>query len=118
MPYSKVLEIESEVKVLSAIYEPNTRNHRLCAPNKFYEALALGKPQIVCRGTGIDKIVEENDIGMVIDYDANQFYEALRKLVADDEKRAQMGARARKLYEEKYDWAIMKRVLLEAYDVL
>ena len=40
IPYAKVLEIESKAKVLSAIYEPTIRNHRLCAPNKFYEAIA------------------------------------------------------------------------------
>lgn len=68
LPYSKVLSLEARARVLSAIYEPTIRNHRLCAPNKFYEALALGKPLIVCKGTGIDRIVEENGIGCVIDY--------------------------------------------------
>ena len=113
--YSDVLKVESESRVLSAIYEPTIRNHRLCAPNKFYEALALGKPLIVCRGTGIDKVVEENDIGAVIDYDAHSFYEALRRLLSDDKVRAEMGERARALYEEKYRWSQMKGVLLSLY---
>ena len=115
IPYSRVLELESYARVLSAIYEPTIRNHRLCAPNKFYEALALGKPIIVCRGTGIDKIVEDNDIGCVIDYDAKQFYEALRKLKTNDELRKHMGIRARKLYDEKYSWSIMKSRLLNSW---
>lgn len=34
--YEQVLTIENESKVISAIYEPTIRNHRLCAPNKFY----------------------------------------------------------------------------------
>lgn len=116
LPYSRVLSLAAHARVLSAIYKPNIRNHRLCAPNKFYEALALGKPLIVCKGTGIDKIVEENNIGCVIDYDANQFYDALRKLSSDDELRRQMGLRARKLYDEKYNWNIMKNALLETYN--
>lgn len=116
LPYSRVLSLASHARVLSAIYEPNIRNHRLCAPNKFYEALALGKSIIVCKGTGIDKIVEENNIGFVIDYDANQFYDALRKLSLDHELRRQMGVRARKLYDEKYNWNIMKSILLETYN--
>ncbi len=118
LPYSRVLSLSAHARVLSAIYEPNIRNHRLCAPNKFYESLALGKPIIVCRGTGIDKIVEENNIGCVIDYDAKQFYDALRTLVVNDEMRNQMGIRARNLYDEKYNWNIMKSILLEMYNSL
>lgn len=115
IPYSKVLELEAQTKVLAAIYEPTIRNHRLCAPNKFYEALALGKPVIVCKGTGIDKIVESNNIGICIDYDAEQFYAALRRLIASPDERREMGIRARKLYDEKYSWEKMKKVLSEFY---
>ena len=113
--YSEVIKIETEAKVLSAIYEPTIRNHRLCAPNKFYEALALGKPLIVCRGTGIDKVVEQNDIGRVINYDADEFYSALRALTADDTLRSEMGIRARALYEEHYRWSRMKDRLIKLY---
>ncbi|MBO7214722.1 MAG: glycosyltransferase family 4 protein [Clostridia bacterium] len=117
LSYSQVLSLEARSRVLAAIYEPTVRNHRLCAPNKFYEALALGKPVIVCKGTGIDKIVEENDIGCVINYDAGEFYFAVRKL-CNSENYQQMGVRARKLYVEKYDWKIMKGILVSAYGEL
>lgn len=114
--YKDCLENESRSICLSAIYDPrNNRNHRLCAPNKFYESLALGKPIIVCSGTGIDKIVKENDIGIVIDYDVKQFYNAIRYLKANPSKCKKMGERARKLYEEKYNWGIMSSILLNAY---
>lgn len=115
VPYSKVIELESKSKVLSAIYEPTIRNHRLCAPNKFYEALALSKPVIVCKGTGIDKIVEKYGIGMVIGYDVEQFYEALNTLISDEEMRINMGQKARELYDCNYRWAIMKKRLIDLY---
>lgn len=118
IPYSKVLSLEARSRVLSAIYEPTIRNHRLCAPNKFYEALALGKPIIVCEGTGIDRIVQENNIGYVINYDVGQFYKAMHKLLSDPALRSQMGARSRKLYEEKYSWVQMKKILLDMYSEL
>ena len=114
--YSKVLELETESKVISAIYQPTIRNHRLCAPNKFYEALSLAKPVIVCRGTGIDRIVEENNIGIVIDYSSKQFYDALSKLCCDDALCSEMGKRARRIYEEKFSWDIMKARLLNLYE--
>lgn len=116
LPYDRVLDIENNTKVISAIYDPANKNNRLAAPNKFYEALALGKPVIVCAGTGIAKIVEQYKVGRVIDYDGEQFYRALRELLASEALRAEMGARARKLYDEKYRWDIMRRRLQEAYE--
>lgn len=118
LPYKEVLEYESKARVLSAIYEPTIRNHRLCAPNKFYESLALMKPIIVCKGTGIDRIVEEYKIGVVIDYDASQFYEALKYLLENETLRHEMGKRARELYEEKYRWSLMEENLIATYNGL
>ncbi len=115
IPYTRVLEIESRAKVLSAIYEPSIRNHKLCAPNKFYEALALGKPIIVCRGTGIDRVVESNKIGLVIDYDQEEFYRALTALISDQETCSEMGSRARELYDKEFRWSRMSARLLDAY---
>lgn len=115
IPYARVLEVESQSKVISAIYDPSIRNHRLCAPNKFYEALALGKPLIVCRGTGIDKVVEKNNLGIVIDYSANDFYKAIETLSENAELRAEMGRRARAIYEKEYRWSVMERRLMDWY---
>lgn len=115
LPYSEVLRVEAKSRVISAIYEPSIRNHKLCAPNKFYEALALGKPLIVCKGTGIDEIVRRENIGRVINYDAKEFYEAVRELKANEKMCYEMGKRARKLYEEKYSWKIMKEKLVRLY---
>ena len=41
-----------------------------CVRYKLYEAMALGKPIIVCKNTGIDSFVKENNLGAVINYDA------------------------------------------------
>lgn len=114
--YEQVLNIESEAKVISAIYEPTIRNHRLCAPNKFYEALALAKPVIVCRGTGIDRIIEEHKAGIVIEYNSSQFFEAVDYLMSNPDICEEMGTNARRLYENEYKWEIMKKRLLELYD--
>lgn len=113
--YEQVLSIENEAKVISAIYEPTIRNHRLCAPNKFYEALALAKPVIVCRGTGIDQIIANNKAGIVIEYDAEQFYEAVKYLISNPTVCKEMGTNARRLYEQEYKWKIMEKRLLNLY---
>lgn len=116
IPYGEVLDIEAKSRVISAIYEPSIRNHRLCAPNKFYEGLALGKPIIVCRGTGIDRIVERERCGVVISYSAEEFYAALDYLIRNPEECAQMGYRGRQLYLAEYAWSRMQKRLLRAYE--
>ena len=116
--YDTVLKVERESTIISAIYEPTVRNHVLCAPNKFYEALALGKPVIVCRGTGIDKIVERHRIGRVIDYSVDQFYQAIKSLLSDEKELVEISNRAMNLYGSMYKWSIMKGVLCHIYDTL
>ena len=116
--YDEVIEIEKKSKCLSAVYDPSYRNHRLCAPNKFYEAMALGKPIIACRGTGIDRILEQNKMGIVIGYNAEEFYNAVELLIHNSNLCSVMGKKGRKLYEEKYSWKIMKDRLLDVYKEL
>lgn len=116
--YEQVLEMEAGARAIAAIYEPTIRNHRLCAPNKFYEALALAKPVIVCQGTGIDRIVREHEIGIVISYSSEEFYQALNTLKANPKLCEDMGKRARAVYERFYRWSDMKRRLLQMYQML
>ena len=118
LTYDEVLSVEAKAMVISAIYEPTIRNHRLCAPNKFYEALALGKPVIVCRNTGIDKFVEKHQIGVVINYNAEEFYDALKYLKANPDMCREIGIRARNLYEKNYRWSLMAEKLLKTYETL
>lgn len=49
MKYDEVLDLESKCDVLFATYNPEIPNHKYSAPNKVYEAMALGKPIIVCK---------------------------------------------------------------------
>lgn len=116
--YTEVLNLESESKVLFAVYNPKIPNNRLSDPNKFYESLALGKPIIVCKGTGIDRLVEKYNLGLTISYDASEFYRALKLLLKNPVMRREMGKNGRKLYEEKYNWEIMEKILLKAYSEL
>jgi len=116
--YSEVLALERQSRVISAIYDPSVKNHQYCAPNKFYEALALGKPLIVCKGTGIDEIVEKERIGIVIDYNVDSFYKAMCYLIDNEEEAEQMGNRGRTLYEQGFQWKYMSDRIIKLYDDL
>ncbi|HOJ94504.1 MAG TPA: glycosyltransferase [Fervidobacterium nodosum] len=111
--YDKVLEIQSEVDLLFAIYNPAIPNNKQASPNKLYEAMMLRKPIIVCRGMGIDELVEREDIGFVINYSANDFEKLLAFINNQRCILKSKGAKARTLYENNYSWNLMEQKILQ-----
>lgn len=118
LPYSDVLCLEQECDILFATYDPSIKNHKFSAPNKIYEAMALGKPIIVCKDTGIDKLVIENEIGLSTEYNADDFAKKLEDLIKNKDKMIEMGDKAKKLYNRKYNWISMEKELIKIYESL
>lgn len=115
LKYNQVLELESDCDILFATYNPIIENHRYSAPNKIYEAMALGKPIIVCNNTGIDELVNKNNTGFVIDYNAKEFFDILYKFKDNKKILNDISKNAKSLYSEKYNWNIMEKRLINEY---
>jgi glycosyltransferase involved in cell wall biosynthesis len=113
--YKKALELENSCDIMTAIYDPTIENHRYAAPNKFYEALMLGKPLIMVKGTGMIHIVEENRIGEVIEYNTDSLREAIYNLVGRKNEWPEISKKMRQLYEKEYSWNCMEKRLLNLY---
>lgn len=107
MSYDNVIKLESECDILFATYNPSIPNHKYSAPNKLYEAMALGKPIIVCKNTGIDKLVKKNNLGAVINYDVVDFVEKAEKLSNKDY------SNSKDLFNKEYSWKVMSERLKE-----
>lgn len=116
VPYEEALQMMSEAHVIYALYDPSLPNHRYASPNKLFEAMMLAKPIIVARGTGIDRLVEREAIGLVVPYgDTNALEQALIFLSQNPDEALEMGMRARKCYENSYKWSKMECELLAFY---
>lgn len=113
--YDKTLYIEKNCDVICAMYDPSVPNHYYAAPNKFYEAMMLGKPIIMIKNTGVDEIVSKEKIGSVIEYTAESLDKALTRLLSEKNEWDDMGKRARKLYDEQFSWNVMEKRLLNLY---
>lgn len=109
LSYSETLKLEEKVDVLFATYNPKIKNHKYSAPNKVFEAMALGKPIIVCKSTGVDEMVLKEKIGYVINYDANDFIRCLENLKNDEYQK--ISKITQKLYISKYTWEKMAEML-------
>ena len=117
LKYNDVLNLEKDCDILFATYDPKIKNHKYSAPNKIYEAMALGKPIIVCKNTGIDQLIVDNNIGVAINYDSKEFIKAIKKY-DKKENLKEVEKISKKLYSNKYSWNSMEKVLINEYKKL
>lgn len=116
--YQQVLALEDKCDIITAIYDPVIGNHYYAAPNKFYEALMLGKPLIMVENTGMSDEVRENKIGVLIEFSKDGFEKGLNEIFSQVDNWASMSEKMTNLYEEKYSWSKMESRLLNAYEGL
>lgn len=114
LSYNQAIELEYGCDVMTAIYDPKVPNHYYAAPNKFYEALALGKPIIMARNTGMSKIVEANGIGVLIDYNTESLNEALDFLIQKKQDWDKISKKSKELYN-KFSWKTMEQRIKQLY---
>ena len=117
--YEEALDLSRTADVLVATYDPAIPNHRFSSPNKVFEAMMLGKPIIVAENTNMDRIIKEEECGLVVTYGDPQALEsAFVNLEMDLGLRNQLGVNARNAYEQKYSWKIMEGKLINFYSEL
>jgi len=76
--YLESLAVMKLSDAIALLYDPSATVNRIAAPNKFYEALMVGTPVIMSRGMSLQKIVEEANLGYVVDYND---YESVKRVI-------------------------------------
>lgn len=115
MKYSDVLQLESETDCIVALYETNIKNHIYAAPNKFYEALALGKPLLMIKNSGMSEIVEEKNFGATFMPNFESFSQAINRIIELKKKEHSLSKREMDYFKKNYDWKIMEKRLIDIY---
>ncbi|MCR5059887.1 MAG: glycosyltransferase [Saccharofermentans sp.] len=119
LPYDDIIALEEKCDIMTALQDPSVPNNRYSAPNKFYEALMLGKPLIMVRNGSICKEIERGGFGVTIDVSDGQIKEhisaALDELIAERGNWDQMGKSARDLYDTEHPWSKSAEALSEGY---
>ncbi len=103
--------------VMVAIYDPKIPNHKFASPNKYFEALMLGKIVIVANDSNIDLETNSERVGFSFNYeDSNAFQNILQEIeVLNIEEKNTMSIRSKKLFQSKYSQESLKKILVEAY---
>jgi len=85
-------------------------------PNALLEALAAGRAVVASRVAGIPEVLEDGVNGLLVpEKDSAALAEALRRLVAEPETRARLGAEARRRARERLSWEAAARSFEECY---
>lgn len=105
--YKEGLIISYNSDVMYAMYSKTNPNHIYAAPNKYYEAMFLGKPIFTTKGTIVERKVLDNEIGYVSEESINDIQTTINAISFKSIK--QFGEQAHKLWNEKYknytyDW--------------
>lgn len=74
------LNMENAADVVYAMYCKIKSNHIYAAPNKYYEAMLLGKPLITTKGTIVGDKVKRHNTGWAVEEDIEEMREVIRGL--------------------------------------
>lgn len=94
------LSMENAADIIYAMYCKTNPNNIYAAPNKYYEALLLGKPLITTKGTIVEKKVVENNIGWAVEEDIEELRQLVNNLNKEDIEKK--GKNALALWENKF----------------
>jgi glycosyltransferase involved in cell wall biosynthesis len=115
--YQEVLERSMSADILFRFSDPKHPKTRYESPNKLFEAMMLGKPIIVSANSRMADIVAEENCGLIVPYgDVQAIRKSLKILKEDPDKYQQLSKNGRNAYLQKYNWKIMERRLIDAYN--
>ena len=115
VPYDQALALNAAADVLPAFYDPAIPNHRFASPNKLFEGMMLAKPVLAAQGTNFDRILIEENCGLVVEYGSREGIAGALKRLEDRSLRQCLGNNARRAYETTYGWDRMVERLLDIY---
>ncbi len=113
----EILRETTSSDIVFSMLDPTNENYRIATPVKVLEAMAVGVPVLVSKGTDIADVVEREGVGLALDWSEENFSKAVTRL-QDPQVRKAMGEKGKAVSESEYSWKEMKRRLLDAYSGL
>ncbi len=114
--YAEVIERGRKADLFFSLRDPVVPTNRYTCGSTLFNAMSIGRPMLVNKGTSTTaKVVEEN-CGIVVDADnLDEVKAAIIKLRDNPALCRELGANARRAYEHRYSWEIQEQWLLNLY---
>jgi glycosyltransferase involved in cell wall biosynthesis len=81
------------------------------------EALYMNLPVIVTTGVGLHKTIQENNVGVIIDYDQDQLSEAILSLT-EEVKIAELEGRGKEIINSSFTWNKIAQQFLDELNTI
>jgi len=95
----------------------DTEQTRCKSPLKVVEYLATGKAIVASRMGEVTKMLDGGKCGILVEPgNAEQLADGIQKILSDPNLKRDLGIRARRRAEEKYNWGVTANNLLTAYE--
>ncbi|WP_373529674.1 glycosyltransferase [Nostoc sp.] len=82
------------------------------------EALAVGLPVLVTPGVALASVVEEYQLGSVVELDVAAIASGLQRLLNNPQESKKMGDRGRELILEEYTWDRIATRMIQVYETI
>ena len=115
VPYEKVNGIEKTADILVALYDPVLKNHLYASPNKFFEAMELGKPLLMIKRSGMSNWLTKYGFGAVCEPSESGIAAGLQELVDKRQDWAKEAVLMRQIYQKEFAWPLMQQRLRRIY---
>ena len=98
---------------------PNNEVSHAASPLKLFEGMAMQKPVIASRLSGIQEVVLDGENGFLADPDSpDEWIEKLETVLSSDELAARTGENARRTVEKRFDWNMLAKQCEEVLSAL
>ncbi len=115
--YAEVIELGLKSNLFFNLRDAIVRTNRYTCGSTLLNAMSIGRPILVSTGTSTTTKVSEENCGLVVDADnLEEIKEAIIKLRDNRVLCEELGANARKAYEQRYSWKIMEQRLAALYE--
>lgn len=111
LPQSEVLRRTCEVDAAFAFYNPAIEINRRASAAKWYDAMMAGRPVISNREIFNAGWIEQEGFGFTCDYSEKSLAELLAWMRDHPERLAERGARARQLFETRFNRNAMNQIV-------
>ena len=103
-PHEKIPAILTTADVILIPFPDNEVSHA-ASPLKLFEGMAMQKPVIASKVSGIEEIISDGENGFLADPDnINEWVEKMEMVLNSENLAAKIGQSARRTVEERFDW--------------
>ncbi len=115
-PYHRLYQFHRQCKIGIFLYHYSPSNLLSGPPNKLFNFMRAGLPVVASRLPETENLLEEVGCGFTVDPTRLDILEALvHRLLQDDQLRREMGERARRAFEERFNWSREEQKLATLY---